>query len=260
VPELIEVELYRRAAEALVGRELERVELLDPTVVRGGSTVEDVVAAIEGATVSGVGRLGKLLLVQLGDRPVLGLRFGMTGRLIVDGVAPITELEYGSNEDRPEWDRLVVAVAPDGHLRVNDPRKFGGVLLDPDLRRIGPDAATVTAEEMDAALAESITPLKVRLLDQRRVAGIGNLIADEVLWRAKLAPRRAAGTLNQRERARLARETRSAITRLTRQGGSHTGALQPFRQGGGYCPRCGEPLRRSRIGGRTTVWCPAEQK
>ncbi len=259
MPELVEVEIYRRAAEALVGRRLETVEHLDPTTVRG-TTVEEVVATVEGADVVGVDRIGKLLLIELDERPILGLRFGMTGRLVVDGLAPIEELEYGSKEDRPEWDRFVVSVAPEGQLRVNDPRKFGGVLLDPDLRRLGPDAATVTAEEMDAALADSITPLKVRLLDQGRVAGIGNLIADEVLWRAKLAPRRAAGELDRRERTRLAKEVRAGIARLARQGGSHTGALQPFRKVGGPCPRCGEPLRRSRIGGRTTIWCPAEQR
>ncbi len=259
MPELVEVEVYRRAAEALVGRRLEKVEHLDPTTVRG-TTVEEVTAVVEGADVVGVDRIGKLLLVELDDRPVLGLRFGMTGRLVVDGVALIEELEYGGKEDRPEWDRFVVSVAPEGQLRVNDPRKFGGVLLDPDTRRLGPDAAGVTAEEMDVALGRSITPLKVRLLDQGRVAGIGNLIADEVLWRAKLAPRRPAGGLTKQERTRLAREVRAGITRLARQGGSHTGSLQPFRRLGGPCPRCGEPLRRSRVGGRTTIWCPAEQR
>jgi formamidopyrimidine-DNA glycosylase len=260
VPELIEVEAYRKAAEPLVGRRLEEVERLDPGVIRGGATPADIRAVVEGSTVAAVHRHGKLLLVELVDRPVLGLRFGMTGRLVVDDHAPIDDLEYGSSADRPEWDRFVVRTAPHGGFRINDPRRLGGVELSPDVARLGPDATTVTAKQLAAALDGSATSLKARLLDQSRVAGIGNLIADEVLWQARLAPGRRAGSLSADEVSTLARSIRASVRRLAALGGSHRGALQPVRKRGGPCPRCGATLLRSRIGGRTTLWCPAEQR
>ncbi len=261
MPELIEVEQYRQAAEAAVGRRLAGPVQVPPGYVRGGPA-EELAAVLPGAVVRAARRHGKVLLLDLdtaGEAPVLGLRFGMTGRLVVDGVAPVSELVYGSSADRPEWDRLVLPFDGGGVLRINDPRRLGWVELDPDLSGLGPDAATVSAAEVRVALDGAATPLKARLLDQTRLAGIGNLIADEVLWRARLSPLRLAGGLTPAESAALARSIRDSIRRLSEAGGSHRGALQPYRARGGPCPRCGAALLRSRIGGRATLWCPAEQ-
>jgi formamidopyrimidine-DNA glycosylase len=258
VPELIEVELYRTAADALVGRTITGVPLVDPLLLRDLSPAA-LRDALVGRTVVAARRHGKVLLLDLDLGGPLGLRFGMTGRLVVDGVAPIEELLYSSGRDDPRWDRLVVDLGGGGSMRVSDPRRLGGIALDPDLSALGPDATTITADELAFALRGSV-PLKARLLDQHRVAGVGNLICDETLWRAGLAPIRPGAGLDPDEVRDLRRTLRATVRTLTRRGGSHTGDLQPQRHRGGVCPRCGEALRRDVVGTRTTYWCSSEQR
>lgn len=132
-------------------------------------------------------------------------------------------------------------------------------MLDPDESRLGVDAAAVTLAGLRRALAGSGAPLKARLLDQSRLAGVGNLIADEVLFRAGLDPTRPAGMLAPAETRRLHRHLRGTIEELIQAGGSHTGTLVPMRASGGVCPRDGTPLQRRTVGGRTTWSCPGHQ-
>jgi formamidopyrimidine-DNA glycosylase len=256
VPELLEVEVYRRLADATVGRTVEEVEAPDSWFLKGGITPNQVVDAVEGATVRGTGRRGKLLTVDLGpDRPTLGLRFGMTGRLVLDDHAPIVQLEYASGRDDPVWDRFALRFDDGGRLRISDPRRLGGVELDPDLDALGPDAWSLTVGQLRTALAGSTTALKARLLDQHRIAGLGNLLVDESLWRARLDPARPAGSLTDAEIRRLQRRIVSTIHQLFERGGSHRGDLQAERHRDGVCPRCGSPLQRRTVGGRTTYSC-----
>ena len=191
---------------------------------------------------------------------MLGLRFGMSGRLVVDGMASIDRLLYSSNQPLERYDRFALRFADGGDLRVRDPRRLGGVELDPDEGRLGPDAATISVAALRDALSGSAMPLKARLLDQARVAGIGNLIADEVLWRASLSPVRPAGGLTEAEVRRLRRHLVTGIAALIEGGGSHTGVLGPHRRPGGRCPRDGADLSRSEVGGRTTWWCRRHQR
>jgi formamidopyrimidine-DNA glycosylase len=258
VPELIEVELYRRAAEQLVGDTVREVVEIDPRYSRG-LAVSDVVEVLTGATVEHVRRTGKLLLVDT-DRAVVGLRFGMTGRLLVDGVGPIDRLEYGASRDDRRWDRFVVVFESGRDLTINDPRRFGAIEIDPDESALGADAASITVGGLRHALEGRTGPLKARLLDQHRVAGLGNLLVDETLWRVGLSPSREAGHLDPDELRLLARTIRSTVRDLARRGGSHTGDLQAARLDGASCPRDGAILRRESIGGRTTYWCPEHQK
>jgi formamidopyrimidine-DNA glycosylase len=256
VPELLEVEVYRRLADRAVGRTVEAVEAPDAWFLKGGISPDHVVDAVAGATILGTGRRGKLLTVDLGpDRPVLGLRFGMTGRLVLDGEAPIGQLEYASGRDDPVWDRFAVRFADGGRLRLSDPRRLGGVELDPHVEALGPDAWTLTLAQLAGALAGSTAPLKARLLDQSRVAGLGNLLVDETLWRARLDPARPAGALDRSELRRLQRRIVNTVSDLFERGGSHRGDLQAERHRDGHCPRCGSPLLRRTIGGRTTYSC-----
>lgn len=257
MPELIEVEIYRRQAEAVVGRTIADVPRIDPIGLRGREP-EDARSALIGVTVTGTDRRGKLLMLET-DGPTIGLRFGMTGRLIVDDDAGIDELIYGGRADKPEWDRYVVIFTDGGDLRVRDPRRLGGMELDPDLGRVGPEASTVTLDQLDETLGTSTAPLKARLLDQGRLAGLGNLLVDECLWRAGLDPARPAGEIDADERAALADTIRDTVAELTERGGSHTGDLQEARQPGASCPRDGEPLLRRQVGGRTTYSCPVHQ-
>lgn len=254
MPELIEVELYRRLAERAVGRVVAAVAADDAWFLKRGARPEAVV----GVQILATRRIGKLLLLDT-TGPTLGLRFGMTGRLVVDGVAGIGDLEYGSNRDEPRWDRFALQFRGDGDLRVRDPRRLGGVELDPDESLLGVDATVVTVRQLSAALRASAAPLKARLMDQSRIAGLGNLLTDEVLWRAGIDPARPAGSLDSLEVRRLHRHVRSTVTDLLALGGSHLGRLQPARRRGSTCPRDGTPLLRRTVAGRTTYSCPRHQ-
>jgi formamidopyrimidine-DNA glycosylase len=262
VPELPEVEAYRRLAEErALGRTIGAVDAPDPWYLKAGLVADEVGAALVGRSIVAARRIGKLLLLDTSEGgPVVGLRFGMTGRLLVDGNDAVGELLYTSKADRPEWDRFAVHFADGGVLRMQDPRRLGGVLLDPVEARLGVDATAITLAQLRAALGTSTAPLKARLMDQSRVAGVGNLIADEALWRAGLDPRRAAGGLSAAELRRLHRHLRAAVADLTERGGSHTGDLRIHRAPGGRCPKDGGPLVRDTVGGRTTWWCPKHQR
>jgi formamidopyrimidine-DNA glycosylase len=260
VPELIEVEIYRELAARTIGRTIDAVDTPDAWFLRRGPDGAAVGELIIGSTVTDARRRGKLLLVDLDDGPTIGIRFGMTGRLLVDDAAAIERLEYGSNRAEPAWDRFTVRFAGGGSLVVRDPRRLGGVELDPPEDRLGPDAASVGPAALRAVLDRSAAPLKARLMDQTRLAGLGNLLTDEALWRARLDPRRRAGELGDDEVRRLQRAIRTTVRTLTARGGSHTGDLQAARHRGARCPRCGVELRRDAVGGRTTYWCPAEQR
>ena len=267
MPELPEVEAYRLLARRVIGRTIVAVDAPDPWYVKHGDP-----RALIGHTVSDVRRRGKLLLLDTDGRatdgrdtggrdtggPTLGLRFGMTGRLVVDGTPGVDALLYSSNAERPSYVRFAL-VFDDGSLNVRDPRRLGGVFIDPDEDGLGPDALAAGVTELRAALAGSEAPLKARLMDQARLAGVGNLVADEVLWRARLDPARPAGHLTAPESRRLASALRSTLTQLIARGGSHTGDLMAERRPGGRCPRDGTPLLRRRVGGRTTWSCPACQ-
>ena len=225
-----------------------------PDAVSGRAPGGAPLDAVSGRFLDGAGGRGA-------RRPIrLGLRFGMTGRLLVNGSGPIDRLLYSSARDVPRWDRLVLHFEGHHQLAVRDPRLLGGVVLDPDEDALGPDALTLTLAQLAAALGNSAAPLKARLLDQAKVAGIGNLVADEVLWGVDLAPDRQAGSLSDAEQRRLARGVTSTLRLLLRRGGSHTGDLMAARVPGGRCPRDGAELCRSTIGGRTSWWCPRHQR
>ena len=260
MPELPEVEVYRRLAARVVGRQVSEVVAPDAWYLKRGLTAAAARAALEGRSITGVRRTGKVLLLETGgDGPVLGLRFGMSGRLVVDGTAAVDDLAYASNRELEAWDRFALRFADGGDLRMRDPRRLGGVELEPDEARLGPDALTVTPSVLARALGTSAAPLKARLMDQARLAGVGNLAADEALWRAGLDPARPAGSLSPAELRRLHRHVRATMADLVARGGSHTGDLMVERRPGGVCPRDGTPLVRRTVGGRTTWSCPRHQ-
>jgi formamidopyrimidine-DNA glycosylase len=259
VPELVEVEAYRALAQKAAGRTVERVHAPDAWYLKRGLTAPALRSAVGGREVAAVRRIGKLLLLDTAGGPTVGLRFGMTGRLQLDGVAGVDRLIYSSNAANPAWERLVLGFSDGGRLVVSDPRRLGGVELDPPEHRLGPDAAGLTTARLRHALSGSVVDLKARLMDQSRVAGLGNLLADEILWRAGLSPVRPAGSLTDGELRRLAGVIRRTVALLIRRGGSHTGDLMGQRRAGGVCPADGQPLLRGVVGGRTTWWCPAHQ-
>ncbi|HEV7759995.1 MAG TPA: DNA-formamidopyrimidine glycosylase family protein [Acidimicrobiales bacterium] len=255
---MLEVETYRRQAEAVVGRTIVGVDAPDAWYVKNVDPAE-LVAALTGCRIEAARRIGKLLVLDLDDGSRLGLRFGMTGRLLVDGSASIDKLEYSSARDEPAWERFTLHFDDGGDLRMRDPRRLGGVALDPDESVLGPDAQTLTVPALQAALGKSTAPLKARLLDQARIAGIGNLLADEILWRAGLDPARPAGGLSPDELDALAGAIADTLDELAARGGSHTGDLRAGVATGAVCPLDGTPLVRRTIGGRTSWSCPKHQ-
>lgn len=255
------MDAYRALATKALHRQIVDVAAPDAWFLKGGLTAAAAMTALAGRSFEAARRIGKVLFLDTsGGGPVVGLRFGMTGRLLVDGAAGVDQLLYSSVRDEPRWDRFVVVFSGGGDLRVRDPRRLGGVFLDPPEDRLGPDAATITPSQLRSALRGSAVALKARLLDQRQIAGVGNLIADETLWRAGLDPARPAAALSPPELRRLAKHLVATIAMLQARGGSHTGDFLPERHPGGVCPRDGEALLKATIGGRTTWWCPRHQR
>lgn len=257
MPELAEVEVYRRLAETVVGRRITAVWAPDAWYLKRGLDAATVTDALVGQKFTAARRIGKLLLLDTRD-VTLGLRFGMSGRLVVDGVPGAEQLLYSTGRQDAKYDRFAIEFTK-GKLVMRDPRRLGGVELDPREARLGPDALTVSTTELDRILKASSTPLKARLMDQARVAGVGNLAADEMLWRAGLDPARPANSLDGAETKKLAAAVRKTLRDLLARGGSHTGDLMPHRANGGRCPKDGAALQRRTIGGRTTWSCPVHQ-
>jgi formamidopyrimidine-DNA glycosylase len=253
VPEGLEVEIYRRAAETTVGRTISGVWVDDRCAPDGFDP------ALMGATVTGTRRVGKLLTVET-DHVAFGLHFGMAGRLVVDDHAPIERLEYSSGGDRADWDRVVICFVDGGRLRVNDPRRWSRFIVTPDLDALGPDLLTLTRDDLARALGGSRRQLKAVLLDQHAIAGLGNMLVDEILWWAAVAPISTAAALSTAEIGRIHSCAAAQLPALLKRGGSHTGTLSPeVRAQVPECPRDGSPLARSQVAGRTTIWCPEHQ-
>ena len=241
VPEILEVETYRCTAERIVGRRIRSVETPDEWYLKGADARE-LRARFAGARVLAARRRGKLLLLDI-ESGVLGLHFGMTGRLALDGHAPEIELEYAPARDEPKWDRFALCFTDGGRLRLQDPRRLGAVVVDPDETLLGPDAFSVTLSQVRSALSGTAA-VKAALLDQSRIAGIGNLLADEILWQARIDPARACRDLDDEEVRAVHRAIRRRLPVLARRGGSHLGEVPAAeRTPGVRCPRCGATIR-----------------
>ena len=271
MPELLEVETARQAlADLALGRTIAAVEAPDAWYLKRGLTAPVLRAALPGRRFVSARRRGKLLLLDttpaagdqpgVPDGPTLALHLGMTGRIIVDGHPAGNALLYASDRAHAAWDRFTVRFVDGGFVGLRDPRRLGAVELDPDEDRLGVDAASLTAGDLHASLPRRRGPIKAVLMDQSHIAGLGNLLADEILWRSAIDPARPASSLTAEERRRLARSVRTTLRVLGRRGGSHTGDLMPERQRDGRCPLDGAALRRDTIGGRTSYWCPRHQR
>lgn len=260
MPEILEVEAARAVLEhAALGREIAKVYAPDTWFLKRGTTAAALRHALVGNAFTAARRRGKQIVLDTRDPGVrVGVHLGMSGRVLVDDIEAGDPLIYASNRRTPKWHRFGVHFADGGDFMLRDPRRLGAVELDPDESRLGPDALTLTAKELDAALDRRTAPIKAVLMDQARVAGLGNLLVDETLWRAGIAPGRATDTLDADARRALHKAVRATVRTLGKRGGSHTGDMP--REAGAPCPKDGAPLRRETFGGRTTYWCPAHQR
>jgi formamidopyrimidine-DNA glycosylase len=260
MPEVLEVESYRRLADGVIGARVRR-GFADEYLTKKLPSVATWARAVRGLTITATGRRGKLLVLET-DGVALGVRFGMTGVLLLDGAAGIEGLFYGPHGFRAEWIRGGLEFDDGRRLIVHDPRRLARFEIAPDIDALGPDVLTLTRRQLEVALvARGVGPaVKARLLDQAAVAGIGNLLADEALYRAWIDPRTPVSQLTSDERARLFKSITATMRSLARRGGSHTGDHMDARVRGGYCPRDGAEMVTAVIGGRTTYWCPVHQR
>jgi formamidopyrimidine-DNA glycosylase len=257
---MLEAEAARALiAERALDREIAKVHAPDAWFLKRGLTPRSVRAVLPGLRLTRARRRGKLILVDT-DGPVLGLHLGMSGRIVIDGEAAGDPLLYAANGDNPAWRRFGLHFADGGTLFLRDPRRLGAVELDPDEDRLGPDAASVRLPYVRDLLGRSRAPVKAVLMDQSRVAGLGNLLTDEVLFRAGVDPARPADSLSDAEVRAVARAITTTVRTLGRRGGSHTGDHMPAREPGGHCPRDGAPMLRRTVGGRTTYSCALHQR
>jgi formamidopyrimidine-DNA glycosylase len=275
MPELPEVETVRRGlALRISGRRIVQAELRRPDLRRPFPPA--LAKRLDGARIGALGRRGKYILVELDSDGLLLLHLGMSGRLTVGrGALPSDPHDH------------VVLTLDDGTIvRFNDPRRFGlidylkrgGEAQHPLLARLGPEPLEpgFNGASLGAALAGKLTPIKAALLDQRIVAGLGNIYACEALFRAGLSPRRLARSIGPARAARLAAAIQSVLTEAIAAGGSSLrdyvqadGALGYFQHHwavygheGDPCPGCdcSGGVRRIVQSGRSTFYCAKRQR
>lgn len=275
MPELPEVETTRRClGPVLEGRVLCRVEVRRPRMARRNARPTDVADRLLGARVEEVGRVGKFLLGSTDRDITLVLHLGMSGRIALgrpgDPEAPHTNVVFGT--DRGDEVRLV------------DPRTFGFVaawtdeeLAASSISSLGPDALDRAPDpsELEARLRGRTAPVKALLLDQRVLAGVGNIYADESLHRARIHPARPGGTLAPEEVSRLAEAVPAVLADGLAHGGStladlayllpdgragdYVRRLSVYGRAGEPCRRCGSPVERTVIAQRSSHFCPTCQ-
>jgi len=269
VPELPEVETVRRSiAPVLEGARLDEVEIRDPRLVRPFDP-SIVAGALVGERVGEVGRRGKYLIVGFESKRSLLIHLRMTGSL--------RHAQHGALVDDP-YTRAVLRLDNGSDVAYRDVRRFGTwELFEQDelapylTARLGPEPlGPFSAARLGRRLDGRRAPLKSALLDQRTVAGLGNIYVDEALWQSRLHPLRVAGSLDAGELGRLYRAVRNVLRKgIERQGstlrdyalpdGAYGTMQEEFRaygRGGEPCERCGRPLTRIVVGGRTTTFCP----
>lgn len=247
MPELPEAERARKVLEEALGRTIAHVDDHDTYVCRPHSP-GDFDSALAGHRFVSTHRRGKFLWMETDDGPILGLHLGMAGRIVFNGRA-----------EHERWDRFIVEFDDGTWFALHDKRRLGRAILNPDFSHVGPDAAEISRDQFRERVGAGSTAIKARLLDQHALAGVGNLLADQTLWQARIAPGRSTVSLDQEELDRLRRELRAAVRDAILKGGVHTGEFIPARRLTHLCPRCGHDLHRGRFGGRTTYWCPVCQ-
>jgi formamidopyrimidine-DNA glycosylase len=222
--------------------------------------------ALMGRELTTVNRRGKSMWCETsGSGPVLGIHLGMSGRVVfanghgeeVDGG---DYWERGRKQGDFRFTRFALSFEDGSSLVMVDPRRLGRVRLDPPVEKLGPDAREITKAQFRTMMARGTAPVKARLLDQEAMAGIGNLLADEALWLAKIKPARPVDELSRAAVDRLFDAVHASVESAVEGGGVHTLSIVPSRLKDGRCPRCGAVLKHATVGGRTTFWCPREQR
>lgn len=274
MPELPEVETIRRDLEPeITGRVINGIEVHHDDIVLAPGDARSLRRRLKGRRIDRVGRRAKYLLFHLDDGSVLQTQLRMSGRFVLGRDAP----------DPAEFRHIAARLhLDDGRtLFYDDTRRLGGLrLLDADLwtseeARLGPEPleSTYRAADLARALAPTRAPVKNALMDQRRVAGVGNIYASEALFRARVDPRRPGRELADDEVKRLHRSLRSVLREALDQAGTsfqnyravngRSGGFQSllrvYGRDGEPCGKCRRPIERIVQAGRSTFYCPSCQ-
>ncbi|MET0850787.1 MAG: DNA-formamidopyrimidine glycosylase family protein [Candidatus Rokuibacteriota bacterium] len=278
MPELPEVEEARRSARRVaLGRRITGVECAPDPIVLEGASPRHVRRALLGRRVEDVGRHGKHLWLELDRRPWPCFHFGMAGGFYTPDARGVRLVSSGG-ADRTEWPprfvKLVLTFEGGGALAMADGRRLGRIRLredpraEPPISLLGFDAlrGLPSPAEFAAGLAERAAPVKAVLLDQTFAAGVGNWIADEVLYQARIDPRRRARSLSGDEARRLREAVRRVVETAVRARADSDRYPRTWlfhsrwgRQAGSITAR-GERIRHDTVGGRTTAWVPSVQR
>lgn len=278
MPELPEVEVIRRDLERdVVGRKIKRVEVEAMRPVRRHRMRKQFTGRLEGAKVSGVERRGKYLVLKLDTGDIWVVHLGMSGQLV---------RARSSRDRRAKHTHVVVTFTQGGQLRFIDPRTFGEMFVTtPDaledeieeLRHLGLDPleTQLSWEHFGQIVAQRHAKLKPMLMDQKVLAGIGNIYSDEILFTAGLRWDRMSDSLSAQEVRRLYRAVVETLQDAVKHRGStldDDGYVDLFGKPGGYrelhnvyardgdaCPRCRSPIVKQRVGGRSTFFCDSCQ-
>lgn len=283
VPELPEVEtIARRLAPALVGKAVVAAAVPRANVVRG--SVAAFVRAVTGATIRAVGRRGKFLLIRLDGDRVWVVHLRMSGRFLLE--PPPAEAAGGAGGAPDRYVRAEFALSDGARLRYVDPRTLGEMEVTSErawaerAAGLGPEPLDpdFTPEILRSRLAGSRRMVKELLLDQGRIAGLGNIYACEALWRARVSPRRRGRNVGPTRAGRLHRAIVEVLTEAIGRSGTSLGetyldwaddagargrfraSLAVYGREGEACPRCGRPIRRIVQGQRSTWYCPGCQR
>jgi formamidopyrimidine-DNA glycosylase len=278
MPELPEVEVLRRDLDKeIVGKKIKTVEVSGARSVRRQSTKKEFIALLEGRKVTGVQRRGKYLIVRTDGTEALVIHLGMSGQLL---------RAKSAREKAPKHTHVVITFTQGGLLRFVDPRTFGEMFVTKydeleeqveELAHLGLDPleTAMSWELFGRMLAEKKARLKNLLMDQKFIAGIGNVYSDEILFNAGLKWDRMSDSLSQQEIRRLYRAISETLQDAVKYRGSSLADEQYvdlFGQHGGYqqyhqvydkerqpCQRCRRPIQRARFSNRSTFYCEACQ-
>jgi formamidopyrimidine-DNA glycosylase len=260
MPELPEVETFKRYLDSTsLHQRITSVDVRDAYVLKRVSA-RQLACSLKGRRLENTHRHGKHLFVRAGDGLWLRLHFGMTG-----------SLEYFDHDEvAPKTARVIFRFADNCGLAFDDQRKFGEIELIKDVdeflqtRGLGPDALGINLSQFKAIVGKHRGAVKAILLNQQLLAGIGNLYADEILFRARMRPAIDVARLSDKDLARLFRAVRhvleKAIALKTDFNRLPKSWLLTHRGKGGKCPLCGRGLKSATIGGRTAWFCPHCQK
>lgn len=258
MPELPEVESYRRYMERhALERGIRALTVADPGVLASGTTAVRLGRALRGKQFTAVRRHGKNLFAQISGDGFLRVHFGMTGDLAA----------FGDGDQTPRFARVIIHFEDGTNLAYQDSRKFGRIELideaDAYLQagRFGPDPVSpqFRLREFVRSLEGRRGAIKPLLMNQRVIAGVGNLYADEALFQAGIHPLTRVEALDPATLSRLFRTLRTILHKVTESQAYPRGYLLPRREEGERCPRCGGRIVRTTVGGRTTYYCSRHQ-